>query len=680
MDRARLLPALALAGALMLSAASVAQPPVGVPGQPGGGGRAAPVAEATLPVVPKSSGAFITLKVSDLVSHPDLKPVLAELAKQPETLASVTELLGVSPLEIDRLTLFWPGTLVGNVDDPLLVITTREPFNEARVLKALRAAPVFEDDGRGGRWNAGGGAAAPKAVAPPDFKPFHEPPGKGTLPEPKVPPIPRPFFEQPKLPTLPPLPPPPKQEDSCGPAGDGGPGDPLYYELADRPFEALLLIDERTLLFLPRVRRTVEFAGMALLAATLKKNATGPLTDALAEASKHTFAAGTSLTPLFRNIDRRVPPELVPYTALFATRTAVLTGDLDKGAKLALTLKFDDAASAKRAAPVLEEGIAAVAEKIAGGADELKESRRPFEKSAAHVVSAFATALKKASVKAADTTVTATAQMDIGPALAKALGDLVLAVQSRKKAEERMNNLKQIGLALHNYHDTMGKFPTNVYGPKGELLLSWRVQLLPFLEQDVLYKQFKMDEAWDGPNNKKLIDKMPKVFQAPDRVHAKGETFYQGFVGPDPRKGQPVKGVFGRPWLLDGGKEGLRITEIHDGTSNTLAVIEARSGVTWTKPEDLPFGGAVPPLGEKGWDKTPALRFDGSVLLFPTNLTPDQFWPFVTINGGEATQDPEERGPFGGRPLPLPGATEVAPPGAARPPAAAAVKPPPPPK
>jgi hypothetical protein len=63
----------------------------------------------------------------------------------------------------------------------------------------------------------------------------------------------------------------------------------------------------------------------------------------------------------------------------------------------------------------------------------------------------------------------------------------------------------------------------------------------------------------------------------------------------------------------------------------------------------------VPPLGEKGWDRTPALRFDGSVLLFPTNLKPEEFWPHITINGGEVTPDLDDnRRPFGGGRVPVP--------------------------
>ena len=165
---------------------------------------------------------------------------------------------------------------------------------------------------------------------------------------------------------------------------------------------------------------------------------------------------------------------------------------------------------------------------------------------------------------------------------------------------------------------------------------------------------------------------MPKVYQALDREHAKGKTFYQGFVGPDPAKPQPPgRRCSSGTWLLDGDKNGIRIVEIADGTSNTLAVIEAGQGVVWSKPDDLPFGGAVPPLGEKGWDRTPALRFDGSTLLFPTNLKPEEFWPFVTINGGEVTPDLDDRRGPGGR---QPGA--IAPPAEAAPPAANPPKPP----
>src|SRR4051794_27214810 len=78
----------------------------------------------------------------------------------------------------------------------------------------------------------------------------------------------------------------------------------------------------------------------------------------------------------------------------------------------------------------------------------------------------------------------------------------VFAKDSPRVAAARqasVNNLKQIGLAFHNSHDTMGYFPGGVYDASGKKVgLSWRVAILPFIEQGPLYMQFKLDEPWDS--------------------------------------------------------------------------------------------------------------------------------------------------------------------------------------
>jgi prepilin-type processing-associated H-X9-DG protein len=109
----------------------------------------------------------------------------------------------------------------------------------------------------------------------------------------------------------------------------------------------------------------------------------------------------------------------------------------------------------------------------------------------------------------------------------------------------------------------------------GTPLLSWRVAILPYIEERALYNQFKLDEPWDSANNKKLIEKMPKLYE-PVRVKAKpGETFYQVFEGEDtlfvPKKAR---------YSLEA------ITKLN-GTSNTGMVFEAGDAVIWTKPADL---------------------------------------------------------------------------------------------
>ena len=88
-------------------------------------------------------------------------------------------------------------------------------------------------------------------------------------------------------------------------------------------------------------------------------------------------------------------------------------------------------------------------------------------------------------------------------------------IDAARRAQS-MNNLKQFALAMHNYHDTNGKFPAaSSFDKDGKPLLSWRVHVLPYLEQAELYKQFHLDEPWDSEHNKKLIEKMPNVLASP---------------------------------------------------------------------------------------------------------------------------------------------------------------------
>jgi hypothetical protein len=138
------------------------------------------------------------------------------------------------------------------------------------------------------------------------------------------------------------------------------------------------------------------------------------------------------------------------------------------------------------------------------------------------------------------------------------------------------NNLKQIALAVINYADTYnGPMPIDIRSKDGKPLLSWRVAILPFIEEGPLYKQFKLDEPWDGATNKKLIEKMPKVY-APIRVPAKaGETFYQVFAGEGALFGPKAQPLFP--------------ASITDGTANTGLIFEAGEPVIWTKPADLAF-------------------------------------------------------------------------------------------
>ena len=123
------------------------------------------------------------------------------------------------------------------------------------------------------------------------------------------------------------------------------------------------------------------------------------------------------------------------------------------------------------------------------------------------------------------------------PAVSGVLVALLLpAVQSAREAARRaqcVNNLKQIGLAMHNYQSANNAFPRPAITDKdGKPLLSWRVAILPYIEQQELYNKFKLDEPWDSPHNKALIKEMPPIYVCPSRANVEpGTTTYRVFVG-----------------------------------------------------------------------------------------------------------------------------------------------------
>ena len=187
------------------------------------------------------------------------------------------------------------------------------------------------------------------------------------------------------------------------------------------------------------------------------------------------------------------------------------------------------------------------------------------------------------------------------------------------------NNLKQIGLALHNYADTYNTFPSAaIVDKKGKPLLSWRVAILPYIEQDNLYKQFHLDEPWDSEHNKTLIAQMPKTFALPNNLSKPNETHYRVLVGGDSMW----------DWV-----QGVTFAQITDGLSNTWMVVEADGGVPWTKPDELEFDAKkpLPKFGTKFNGGFHALYADGSVRLY--KKVPTSAAAMITKSGGEVIVD-----------------------------------------
>jgi hypothetical protein len=168
------------------------------------------------------------------------------------------------------------------------------------------------------------------------------------------------------------------------------------------------------------------------------------------------------------------------------------------------------------------------------------------------------------------------------------------AERTARERVARQNHLKQIVLAFHNYESAYGVLPAAGFSsvrqptPPGgtKPLLSWRVAILTYIESGTAYREFHQDEPWDSEHNKKLLDRMPKVYEQPGRPAPKGYTYYQVFTGKDT--------------IFDGGKQ-LKLVQIPDGLSNTILVVEGAEAVPWTKPEDIPFTaeGPLPKLPEE---------------------------------------------------------------------------------
>jgi hypothetical protein len=219
--------------------------------------------------------------------------------------------------------------------------------------------------------------------------------------------------------------------------------------------------------------------------------------------------------------------------------------------------------------------------------------------------------------------------------LTKLLPQVALRTREAHVRIATTNNLHQLGLAMHNYHDATGTLPAVAnFDKQNKPLLSWRVHILPYLGEDEakLYKEFKLDEPWDSEHNKKLIAKMPKVFATPAdaKLAADGKTTFLGPLHKDA--------------IFTGGKKGLNLAGIPDGTSNTVLLVDAEesAAVIWTKPDDLKIDPKNPHKGisSRHGEQFLFLFADGSVHRVAKTVDKNTLWAIFTVAGGEVVNLP----------------------------------------
>ncbi len=187
-------------------------------------------------------------------------------------------------------------------------------------------------------------------------------------------------------------------------------------------------------------------------------------------------------------------------------------------------------------------------------------------------------------------------------------------------------------MAVANYHETYGSFPpAYVAGRDGKPMHSWRVLLLPFLEQQALYDAYNFDEPWDGPHNRTLADQVGRIYLRSGLESDQVETTsFVAVVGPETAWPGPVA---------------LSREDLGDGTHETLLVVEVPDGqFRWMEPRDLRFDrmsfrindGSGRGLGSR-LGGARVVSADVSVSTLHDDCDPATLRAMLTANGGEVS-------------------------------------------
>ncbi len=213
--------------------------------------------------------------------------------------------------------------------------------------------------------------------------------------------------------------------------------------------------------------------------------------------------------------------------------------------------------------------------------------------------------------------------------LAAAFVRAVHQVRETARHSQCLGHLKMIGIALLNYHEACGSFPPAVtLGPDGKPWHSWRMLILPYVESNTIYSQYRFDEPWDGPNNRKLHGMQPAVYACPDHRDQGRSTYVV---------------VMGDGTAFPGPNQAIRLDQLGATGRKTIAVVESVTlGPHWMEPRDLELARMSPRVGDRS---RPGLSsdhpagvnvvfFDGHVKTLSRNMSPGELWSQLSIDGG----------------------------------------------
>ncbi len=346
-----------------------------------------------------------------------------------------------------------------------------------------------------------------------------------------------------------------------------------------------------------------------------------------------------------------MPLAMAPLPAELADlkKLPELTNSL--GAKVNLTgpglmqvsLKANDEAAARQIEQILNKSLTAAGQMARANMAQQEASEDPIEQAMAQYAMRMNDRMiqalrpvRRGSTLTLEPPVKENLQMTSVAVIGVLVALLLPAVQAAREAARRAqsnNSLKQLLLAMLNHEQARGRFPARAnFDQEGKPLLSWRVHILPFIEQEALYKQFHLDEPWDSEHNRALIPMMPQVYQNPSAPSQPGMAHYLAVCGEG---------------LAFDGTEGRTIADFRDGTANTILVVEVDPdrAVVWTKPDDWQSDAENPMagLGAAHPGGFNAGFCDGSVRMLPKTLDAGVFRALLTIAGGENVDDSQIR-------------------------------------